>query len=87
MLRIIRTDHGRATTLRLEGRVTHQERRALDAACEAARAEERALVLDLAGVRFVDGAGAAALRALRDAAIPLTGCTPYVRALLEETPR
>lgn len=83
MLRITRTDHEDTTTLLLEGRLTRQERSALDEVCAACLFDRRALVLDLAGIGFVDAAGAAALRAWRARRIELTGCSPYVRELLQ----
>jgi anti-anti-sigma regulatory factor len=85
MLRITRTDdeHGEGTRLRLEGRLTAGALSALDSAWRRCLAERRAVVIDLAGVRFVDGAGASWLRALR-AGAAITGCSPFVRELLEE---
>jgi anti-anti-sigma factor len=84
MLRITRTDHEDHTTLRLAGRLTTAEIPALDEACRGCLAERRLLVLELAEVRYMDVAGAAVLRALRERSIEITGCSPFVRELLQE---
>ncbi|HSJ98832.1 MAG TPA: STAS domain-containing protein [Myxococcota bacterium] len=83
MLRITRTDREGTTTLLLEGRLTRRERTALDEACADCIADRGAVVIDLAGIGFVDAAGAAALRAWRERRVELTGCSPYVRELLQ----
>jgi anti-anti-sigma regulatory factor len=87
MLRITRQDNPSETTLQLEGRLTSGELVALDEAWRSCVSSSRRIVIDLAGVRFVDAAGAAVLRALRQEAIELTGCSPFVRELLEEDAR
>jgi anti-anti-sigma regulatory factor len=87
MLRITRRDAHCGTTLELEGRLTSGELTALDEAWRACVSARRRVVIDLAGVRFVDAAGAAVLRALRQGPIELTGCSPFVRELLEEDAR
>jgi ABC-type transporter Mla MlaB component len=84
MLRITRQDHPSETTLQLEGRLTSVELMALDEAWRTCVSQRRRVVIDLAGVRFVDAAGAAVLRALRQGPIELTGCSAFVRELLEE---
>ena len=83
MLRITRTDRDDATTLLLEGRLTRSEQAALDEACAACNGDGRRVVLDLAGIGFVDAAGASALRLWRERRVLLTGCSPFVRELLE----
>jgi hypothetical protein len=86
MLRITRTDHdGSDTTLHLEGRLTSGEIGALDGLWRACLAERRRVVLDLAGIRYVDAASAARLRALQAGPIELKGCSAFVRELLEES--
>jgi ABC-type transporter Mla MlaB component len=87
MLRITREDQSSATTLRLEGRITRTELAELDQAWRSCVSDERRVVIDLAGVRFVDASGAAVLRALRQGPIEVTGCSPFVRELLEEDVR
>jgi len=58
MLRITRQESPSETTLQLEGRLTSGELMALDEAWRACVSTERRVVIDLAGVRFVDAAGA-----------------------------
>lgn len=87
MLRITRQDQPGETTLQLEGRITQSELVELDEAWRACVSLDRRVVIDLAGVRFVDAAGAAVLRALRQGPIELTGCSPFVRELLQEEKR
>ena len=87
MLRITRQDQAGETTLQLEGRITHSELAELDEAWRSCVSCERRVVIDLAGVRYVDAAGAAVLRALRQGPIEVTGCSPFVRELLEEETR
>lgn len=87
MLRITRQESSRETTLQLEGRLTSGELTALDEAWRSCASAGRRVVIDLAGVRFVDAAGAAVLRALRQGPIELMGCSPFVRELLEEDVR
>jgi ABC-type transporter Mla MlaB component len=87
MLRITRTDDAQRTTLVLEGRLTRSERTALDEACAECARDRRAIVIDLAGIGFVDATGAAALRSWRERSVQLTRCSAYVRELLEGDPR
>jgi anti-anti-sigma regulatory factor len=84
MLRITRKETRGETTLHLEGRLTSGELTAFDEAWRSSVSADRRVVIDLAGVRFVDAAGAAVLRALRQGPIEVTGCSPFVRELLEE---
>lgn len=85
MLHITRTDdRDDGTTLRLAGRLTEAEAPALEAAWRACVAERRRVVLDLAEIRYVDGAGVALLRALRRSPSDVTGCSGFVRELLQE---
>ena len=41
------------------------------------------VALDVAGLRFLDAAGTAALRDLRSQGVTIVGCSPLVRALLK----
>jgi len=86
LLRITRADdeHGDRTRLRLEGRLTAGELDALDAAWRDCRADRRRVEIDLAGVRFMDGAAASWLRARAGEPVEITGCSPFVRELLKD---
>jgi ABC-type transporter Mla MlaB component len=83
MLRITRQHEPSKITLQLEGRITVGELMSLDEAWRSCVSPEHSVVIDLAGVRFVDAAGAAVLRALRQGPVELVGCSPFVRELLE----
>lgn len=85
-LKLSREDRdSRSTVLRLEGRLTERELGELGATCQGCLDEGRQLVLDLAGVRFVDGPGARALVALRRRRVGLRGASGFVEALLQAT--
>ena len=88
MLKISRSDLDSAqTTLRLEGRVTRADLAELERSREESQIEGRRLVLDLAGVSFVDREGVAALNRMRRDGIIITGCSPFVGELLKESSR
>lgn len=85
MLRITRMDaDGLATTLRLEGRLTRAGLAGFETSIAECRRDDRRVVVDLAGVAFVDPSGAAALVAAENEGIELAGATAFVRQLLEE---
>lgn len=88
MLKITRSDlDSTRTTLRLEGRVTGASLSELERAYTECQQEGRHLVLDLAGVSFVDRVGVAALHGLSRNGIVFTGCSPFVSELLKEEAR
>ena len=88
MLKITRSDlDPMHTTLRLEGRVTEANLSELERTQTECQQEGRRLVLDLAGVSFVDRVGVAALHRLRRDGIIFTGCSPFVSELLKEASR
>ncbi|HME71401.1 MAG TPA: STAS domain-containing protein [Myxococcota bacterium] len=88
MLKITRSDlDSTRTALRLEGRVTEASLLELERARTECQQEGRHLVLDLAGVSFVDRRSVAALRGLRRVGIVFTGCSPFVSELLKEETR
>ena len=80
MLRI--TDLDDRHTLQLEGRLTRYEVGLLRETLR--RGPNGVQVLDLAGLAFVDEAGAAALAELQERGLELAGGSPYVEALLKE---
>jgi anti-anti-sigma regulatory factor len=85
MLKITRIDGGgHATILKLEGRLTLPGLAELDATISACLRDQRRVVIDLAGVGFLDEPGATALRAARNDAVELVGASPFVRELLQE---
>lgn len=85
MLRITRMDGRRqATLLKLEGRLTRYDLVDLDAVIAACRGERRRVVVDLAGVAFLDSPGAAALVAAQSDEVELVGASPFIQQLLQE---
>jgi len=88
MLKITRSDlDSTRTALRLEGRVTEAGLPELERARMQCQQEGRHLILDLAGVSFVDRGSVATLHALRRDGIAFTGCSPFVLELLKEEAR
>ena len=71
----------RATTIRIEGRLTDANLPDLTEACEEAKPPLR---LDLAGLRSADISGIQALRSLSETGAELHGASPYIRQLLLE---
>jgi anti-anti-sigma regulatory factor len=85
MLRITRMDGRRqATIVRLEGRLTERELVDLDDVIAGCRREKRHVVVDLAGLGFLDASGAAALVAAQGDEVELVGASPFVQQLLQE---
>lgn len=83
MLRATRiTVDGGQEALRVEGRLTQETADELRRACEAALATQGTVELDVAGLRFVDPAGADLLRRLEGRGARLAGGSPFVRELL-----
>jgi RNA polymerase sigma-70 factor (ECF subfamily) len=87
MMRITQVMDGQlATRLRVEGRVADRDGDALRVACEPHLGAPSALVLDLAGVSFVDAAGASALRDLERRGALLLGRSGFVEQVLQVVP-
>jgi anti-anti-sigma regulatory factor len=88
VLRITRSDLDSIhTTLHLEGRVTDADLPELERACGEFQQAGSRLVLDLAGVSFVDRECVVALHRMRRDGIVITGCSPFVGELLKESSR
>lgn len=73
-----------ATLLRLEGRLTRGELAELGEAFDACFRAGRRVVVDLAGIGFLDENGAAALVAAVGERVELVGASPFVQELLQE---
>lgn len=85
MLRITRSDRPRNhVSLQVEGRIVGDDVRILDCECRSLLWTGSALRLDLAGVRFVDRAGVAVLRALRREGLEIEGCSPLLQEILDD---
>jgi ABC-type transporter Mla MlaB component len=88
MLRIttINSD-GSPAVVKLEGKLLEPWISELQEACQAARKQDEATTLDLAGLSYIDTPGTIALRDLIRRGVAVTGCSPLVTELLKETLR
>jgi RNA polymerase sigma-70 factor, ECF subfamily len=83
MMRITQATDGRsATRLRVEGHITDRDGDALRAACAPHLGTPNALMVDLAGVSFVDAPGASALRDVERRGALLRGRSGFVDQVL-----
>jgi RNA polymerase sigma-70 factor (ECF subfamily) len=78
---------GDVTQLRVDGRILSKTTEPLERACRAALAARAPFVLDLSGVSFVDGDGAALLATLVDDGATVVGASPFVSELLRAVGR
>jgi anti-anti-sigma regulatory factor len=76
------TENSRPTTLKLEGRIAGDWVGELTRTVSMAIGTPFDLVLDLAGVTFVDRTGVAVLRDLQDRGIELVNCSEFVWTLV-----
>lgn len=84
MLRITRLDGtGGATILRLEGRLIGAKIEEVTEILNACCRDHRQVVIDLAGLTFLDESAAALLIARRDSRVELAGASPFVEELLK----
>jgi anti-anti-sigma regulatory factor len=70
-------------TLRLEGQLIGPWVKELERSCEGARSNGARLVLDLAGVSFIDNDGLAFLQGLTDGAVTLINPSHFVAEQLK----
>ena len=83
MLRITSsTENNRPTTLKLEGRIAGDWVGELTRAVSITVGTRFDIVLDLAGVTFVDHTGVAVLRDLQGRGIELVNCSDFVWTLV-----
>lgn len=81
-------DHGSGSViLRVEGSLSVEDARLLESSChEALSRLDRGVIIDLAGVTFLDEASAAVLRRLKQKPdVAFTGCQLYTRQVIEAT--
>ena len=83
MLRITRQAGADHETLLLEGKLLHGWLQELQHALEQAAGNGVPIRLDLSGLSFIDVAAAEFLRQCRRDGVSLTGCSPFVSALLD----
>lgn len=83
MLKITKTEeNGTTVVLKLEGKVTEQWAALLDGECQAFLQTHKALLLDCAGVNFLDARGVDVLRSLRLNNVTIIGAPGIVTELL-----
>jgi anti-anti-sigma regulatory factor len=83
MLRIEKVGEDTDTvTLRLEGRVVVQWVAALEGECERVLRRPMRLILDVAGVTFIDRDGVAMLGRLKGRRLQFVNCSPFLRQWL-----
>jgi ABC-type transporter Mla MlaB component len=88
MLRITTINSvGSPAVVKLEGKLLEPWISELLEACRAARKQDEATTLDLAGLSYIDTPGTIALRDLIRRGVAVTGCSPLVTELLKETLR
>ena len=84
MIRItVRAQTPTEVVLQIEGTISEQTIETLKAEGERWLPHKERLVLDLAGVRFIDAAGIALLRGWRGEGLVLRGASRFIGALLE----
>jgi anti-anti-sigma regulatory factor len=76
------TENDRPTTLKIEGRIAGDWVNELTRVVSMVVGTRCAIVLDMAGVTFVDQAGIAVLRDLQDRGIELVNCSDFVWTLV-----
>lgn len=86
MLRMTRTESGQVTTIFLEGKILGPWVPEIRAAVAAIRSGQTRRI-DLAGVTFVDLAGAELLSALHRDGVEVASCSPFVEELMRHSAR
>jgi hypothetical protein len=84
MLRITENaENGRTVRLRLDGTVTSTSYSELEAACTRHReAPEKIILVDMAGVVFMNNEMASKLAGLRSEKLRIINCSPFIETLL-----
>jgi anti-anti-sigma regulatory factor len=84
MLKITKMEeNGTTVVLKLEGKVTEQWASLLDGECRSFLRNQKTLLLDCAGVNFLDARGIAVLRNLRLNKVTIIGAPGIVTELLQ----
>jgi dihydroxyacetone kinase DhaKLM complex PTS-EIIA-like component DhaM len=89
MLRITENaENGRTVRLRLDGTVTSTSYSELGAACTRHReAPEKIILVDMAGVVFMNNEMASKLAGLRSEKLRIINCSPFIETLLNTVER
>lgn len=85
MLRITQTiENGSVVKLRLDGTITSESFAEIGRACAQDRSEvQRTVVLDMAGVTFMQTEPAQKLAQLKRESLRIINCSPFIAALLQ----
>ena len=84
MLRITEIENGSVIKLRLDGTVTSESFAEIDRSCARYRSDaKRAVVLDMAGVTFMQTEPAQRLAQLKRDSVRIINCSPFIAALLK----
>jgi hypothetical protein len=89
MLRITEnTENGKTVRLRLDGTVSSTSYLELEAACVCHReAHEKIILVDMAGVVFMNNEIASKLAGLRSDKLRIINCSPFIETLLNTAER
>lgn len=88
MLRITENTENGKIRLRLDGTVTSTSYADLEAACTRYQeAPAKIILVDMAGVVFMDNDGASRLARLRGEQVRIINCSPFIVALLSAAER
>ena len=87
MLRITESiENGNIVKLRLDGTITSESFAEIDRTCARHRQEtDRTVLLDMAGVTFMQPEPAYKLAQLKRDSLRIINCSPFIAALLETT--
>jgi len=89
MLRITEnTENGKTVRLRLDGTVTSTSYSELEAACARHQeTPEKIILVDMAGVMFMNNETASKLAGLRSDKLRIINCSPFIETLLNTVER
>ena len=76
--------NGSPVQLKLEGKIMAEWASLLEQECRALIAQQQHVVLDMAGVTFLDGRGITMLRSLPDRYITLMNRSDFIEELLDK---
>lgn len=84
MLRITETvENGSVVKLRLDGTITLESFAEIDRTCAQHQSPKRTVILDMAGVTFMQTEPAQKLAQLKRDSLRIINCSPFIAAMLE----
>lgn len=87
MLRITEYHENSNVRLRLDGTLTEESFADLERACGEPARKREILILDMAGVSFMNEQAGRKLTALQRESVQIINCSPFIAALLETVER